>query len=337
LIPTIDITMKTIAKNICGLACALLLAGTASSQTYSIDWHGIGGGGGTSTGNGFSMSATIGDFDAGTLTGGSYTLDGGYWTVNATDESPEVLFNNTNGVFSGVQEATTTGWLAGKLCLGSQSFGLESVTLLLSSQQALGSPQPSTVRLQIFANDPVSDKPSTNLGVVMNLSGTSNPISLPLGTDEIHVKWIPASAFTLAANTCYWVVLSVDDGVNVWETASVTMPTGAAATFGRASSINAGSTWSNPDNASNLKMLVEGTEFAPLIINNVSVVGNTLHFNFLTNVGKSYAVESRTALATGVWVGVPGALQTSIGPALEVSLPIDPSQPQQFFRVKQLP
>lgn len=317
----------------------MLVVSTARGQTYSIDWHTIGGGGGTSTGSGFSLSATVDQFDAGTLTGGGYTLDGGFWSIGAADTGPVTLFDNTGGANNGAVLATTTSWLAGKLCMGSQSFGLESVTLLLSSQKFLGTPQPSTVKLQIYANDPVGGKPSTNMGVVMNLSGTTNPITLPLGTDEVPVKWIPTATFTLTSNTCYWVVLSVDDGVSVWETASFTMPTGAAATYGRASSSDAGATWGTPDNASNLKMLVEGNSISsvPLVIRDIGIFGNALHFSFPTSVGRSYVIESRAGLTSGAWVEVPGTLQMSTGAALEVSLPISPSQPQQFFRVKQLP
>jgi hypothetical protein len=51
----------------------------ASSQNYSIDWYTIDGGGGTSTGGVYSVSGTIGQPDAGRMTGASYVLDGGFW------------------------------------------------------------------------------------------------------------------------------------------------------------------------------------------------------------------------------------------------------------------
>jgi hypothetical protein len=330
--------MKKTTLIMAGLVAGLLLASSARSQSYSIDWHTIDGGSGTSTGSGFSMNATIGQFGSGPLTGGGYTLDAGFGGMSAAAGSV-TLFDNTAGENNGVVLATATSWIAGKLCMGSQSFGLESVTLLLSSQTFLGTTQASTVRLQLYADDPVGGKPSTNMGVVMNLSGVTNPITLPLGTDEVRVKWIPGTTFNLAANTCYWVVLSVDAGVSVWETASTTMPVGAAATYGRASSIDAGATWSTPDNASNLKMLVEGNAISsvPLVIGDVGIFGNTLRFSFHTGAGRSYAIETRTGLVSGVWTEVPGTLQTSTGAALEVNLPISPSQPQQYFRVKQLP
>jgi hypothetical protein len=58
-------------------------------QSYSIDWQTIDGGGGTSTNAQYSVSGTIGQPDAGaTMTGGTYTLDGGFWGVIAAVQTP---------------------------------------------------------------------------------------------------------------------------------------------------------------------------------------------------------------------------------------------------------
>jgi hypothetical protein len=66
------------------LAIGLLLPALAQAQTYSIDWFTIDGGGGTSTGGVYSVSGTIGQPDAGHLTGGNFALDGGFWGMLAT-------------------------------------------------------------------------------------------------------------------------------------------------------------------------------------------------------------------------------------------------------------
>lgn len=50
-----------------------------SAQQYSIDWYSIDGGGGTSTGGIYSVVGTVGQPDAGRLTGASFVLDGGFW------------------------------------------------------------------------------------------------------------------------------------------------------------------------------------------------------------------------------------------------------------------
>ena len=62
------------------LVCSAI---TASAQSYSIEWFTIDGGGGTSGGGGYSLSGTIGqpDANAQALTGGNFSLAGGFWAL----------------------------------------------------------------------------------------------------------------------------------------------------------------------------------------------------------------------------------------------------------------
>jgi len=55
---------------------------------YSIDWASIDGGGGTSTRGVYTVSGTIGQPDAGTLTGGNFALSGGFWSLVAVIQTP---------------------------------------------------------------------------------------------------------------------------------------------------------------------------------------------------------------------------------------------------------
>jgi uncharacterized membrane protein len=64
------------------LVCVLLLlaGGVAYASTdASIPWWTADGGGGTSSGTGYSLSGTIGQADAGAMSGGNYSLAGGFW------------------------------------------------------------------------------------------------------------------------------------------------------------------------------------------------------------------------------------------------------------------
>ena len=70
------------------IVSALSFQLSALSQSYSIDWSTIDGGGGTSTGSIYSASGTIGQPDAGTMSGGTYTLSGGFWGVVAAVQTP---------------------------------------------------------------------------------------------------------------------------------------------------------------------------------------------------------------------------------------------------------
>ena len=57
---------------------AALLANSALAD-YSINWFTFDSGGGTSAGGTYVLSGTAGQPDAGKLTGGNYTLVGGFW------------------------------------------------------------------------------------------------------------------------------------------------------------------------------------------------------------------------------------------------------------------
>ena len=70
------------------LAALVLLPVAALAQSYSIDWYTVDGGGGTSTGSVYTVSGTIGQPDAGTMSGGNYSLQGGFWGIVAAIQTP---------------------------------------------------------------------------------------------------------------------------------------------------------------------------------------------------------------------------------------------------------
>ncbi len=64
------------------LISLLLVAGAAYAQAtgYTLPWWTADGGGGTSSAAGsYTLSGTIGQPDAGSLSGGNYRLEGGFW------------------------------------------------------------------------------------------------------------------------------------------------------------------------------------------------------------------------------------------------------------------
>jgi hypothetical protein len=331
-------TMKTHFLKLLSLVGVLLITAVASAQNYTLESSSIGDGGGTSTGDGYSLSGGISLTGAGQLSGGGYTMDAGFWSIPPAG-APTPIFDNIGGSANGGSGVTATAWLASRFCLGSQSYQLASVSLLLNSQDfSGGAGPPAVVQLQIYASDPVTGKPSTNTGLIMNLSSHTNPVALVRG--QQLVRWTNATPFTLVADTCYWAVLSRESGGRIGQIASFTKPTGDAGSFGASSSANAGATWGTPTEASNNKMLVQGiaiTAPPPFIITSVSLADGELSLSFAGSVGQSYVVESRPEVAAGEWVIVPGSTQVGTGVALEVSLSLPASQPQQFFRVRQLP
>ena len=81
--------MKRIMLSLACLTGLLLLPVAGHSQSYSIDWSTIDGGGGTSTGATYQVTGTIGQPDAGaTMSGGNYSVDGGFWSFAAVVQTP---------------------------------------------------------------------------------------------------------------------------------------------------------------------------------------------------------------------------------------------------------
>jgi len=86
-----------------GMALFFVFVTASRAQSFSIDWFTIDGGGGTSTGGVFSVSGTIGQPDAGHMSGGNFTVDGGFWGIIGSIQAPgspllSVFVTSTNSV-----------------------------------------------------------------------------------------------------------------------------------------------------------------------------------------------------------------------------------------------
>lgn len=92
---------------------ALLLPAIARAQNYSINWHKVAGGGGTSTGGTYAISGTAGQHDAGgPMTGGSYSLTGGFWAYIAALQTvgAPTLYITHSGTTVTVYWQDVSGW-----------------------------------------------------------------------------------------------------------------------------------------------------------------------------------------------------------------------------------
>lgn len=71
------------------LTLALAAASVTAGAQYSISWFKVAGGGSTSTNGPFFLSGTVGQSDAGgPMTGGPYSLAGGYWVLPVAVPTP---------------------------------------------------------------------------------------------------------------------------------------------------------------------------------------------------------------------------------------------------------
>ena len=93
------------------LACVLQIPVHAQ---YSIDWFTIDGGGGTSTGGVYAVSGTIGQPDAGRMSGGNFAIDGGFWGIIApiqTSGAPLLSIERQGGAARVYWPGPATGFL----------------------------------------------------------------------------------------------------------------------------------------------------------------------------------------------------------------------------------
>jgi hypothetical protein len=66
------------------LGGGLCMAQAQTDTNYTIDWFKVAGGGGTSSNGQYSISGTIGQYDAGVqMSSDSYSLTGGFWSIYA--------------------------------------------------------------------------------------------------------------------------------------------------------------------------------------------------------------------------------------------------------------
>lgn len=72
-----------------GVSGVILMCGLGALAQYAINWHTIDSGGGTSTGDVYSVSGTIGQPDAGrSMTNGQYSVTGGFWALPQAVQVP---------------------------------------------------------------------------------------------------------------------------------------------------------------------------------------------------------------------------------------------------------
>lgn len=112
------------------------LANRVEAQSFTVDWHKIAGGGGTSTNEQFSISGTIGQPDAGgAMTNGQYSVTGGFWVL---PQAVQTLSAPTLTIVPATPGTATISWV-----LGATGFVLQE-TWSLSPAQWTNSPSGAT-------------------------------------------------------------------------------------------------------------------------------------------------------------------------------------------------
>ena len=81
-------THRKMARAIIIFLAALALASWVAPAQFTLDWSTVDGGGTSSTGGVYSVTGTIGQADAGAVSGGSFALQGGFWVTVAVVQTP---------------------------------------------------------------------------------------------------------------------------------------------------------------------------------------------------------------------------------------------------------
>jgi hypothetical protein len=94
-------------------ALALAALALPMEAQFSINWHKISGGGGTSTSSHFALSGTVGQQDAGpAMTSANYSLTGGFWALYAlqTTGAPTLGISFSSNIVTVYWPSPSTGW-----------------------------------------------------------------------------------------------------------------------------------------------------------------------------------------------------------------------------------
>ncbi len=215
------------------MSLALCLAGgvPATAQPYAVSWYTIDGGGGTSSGGTYSLVSTIGQPDAGTLSGGSYLVVGGFLSI---PPAPEINVTPISGAFPAVSIVGGTA---------AQTFTIENlgtadllVAPSLASSDfylsllpaAVVAPGASTTLEVTF--DPVAVGVRTATLVIANNDSDENPVNISLqGTGLAAAPSVttPTSALITGATATLGGNVTFDGGSVIIERGVVYSQTAA--------------------------------------------------------------------------------------------------------------
>lgn len=128
--------IKRITCLLLTLASGLFLS-VLHAQNYNVDWYKIAGGGGTSTNGVYTLSGTLGQPDAsGAMTGGNYSLTGGFWSLTAvpTPGAPGLTITLAGHQAIVSWSPSVTGWtLQTNVNLASAAWGNYAGTIVNNS------------------------------------------------------------------------------------------------------------------------------------------------------------------------------------------------------------
>ena len=114
------ITFRPPSLQVAAVLFTLAATPLPAQTNYMVDWFTVDGGGGMSSGGGYTITGTIGQPDAGPpMSGGSFTLVGGFWALPAavqTPGAPVLTITHAGPAFVGISWSPPTPGFVLQFC-----------------------------------------------------------------------------------------------------------------------------------------------------------------------------------------------------------------------------
>ncbi len=333
--------MKARLKMALGVVGPLLVATAAAAQSYALDSQMVGSGGGTSTGGVYSVNASVGQPVAGSMSGGPYTIDAGFWSVIGpapTAAGERVI----NGSFENLSNSFIAD-VYGLMSLPAGSTAIPGWTTLtaelawVSNTNTFGAATPfGTFSLELTGyhdSQPyggVMQTITTSPGQAYRLSlalasnadyagaGGQKVVSVTIGATDTTVTFTPTNATG-----------------NAWQTFAVTFTATSGTTVIAIGGLSSGG---------GIYLGLDAVSVVPLTpvptglrITAAERVGNDLRLSYTAGAGSHYAIQSREALDSGEWAVLPGSTNAGAGQRVTVTVTNALNAERRFYRVQRLP
>lgn len=313
---------------------ASLVVSVASAQSYAIDWHAIGAGG-TSTGGVYSVSATIGEVAAGQMSGGNYTMDSGFWVAAAPELIVNGSFENTGNTF--------VADVYGLMSLPAASTNIPGWTTTtaelawVNNMNTFGAATPfgaQSLELTGYHDGP------PYAGVTQTTSttpGQNYRLTLSLGSNADYPgaggqKSVSVCASSVCTNLTF---IPTNTSGNQWGLVAFNFTANSTSTVVTITGLVASGIYLGLDNVSVMPDFA--TPVSPPRIIAVEKLGSDLRLSFTSATGKNYAIQSRATVESGEWTTLVGTTNAGTGGMVQTTVTNALTQPQQCYRVWQLP
>jgi hypothetical protein len=299
----------------------------------AIDWFTFSIGTGLPSGGVYQLRATIGQLAAGPSTGGSYTLEDGFWSFAGTGIASGELI--VNGSFENLA-ATFVPDAYGMMSLQPGSTIIPGWTIT-DAELAWGDNANTFGAITPFGQCFVEltgyhdQLPYSGVRqVIATTPGQRYRLSLSLGSNSEYTgaggqKQVRVQCGEAATTFTFD---PVGTPVNEWSTFSFPFVATANSTPVTISGLNATGIYLPLDNVFVMP------EVAELKILAVARTGNALRLRFAAVDGHTYVVESRSTMSIDHWQPIPETETSGSDETVEVLLDTDFSQPQRFYRLR---